>query len=91
MKKKIEMFFQFKVSSVQWPNRKQTMTTTTTTARAAHVQKRPPIAKWSGSDEPQSYYHEDDEDTGTLTVEEQRRIQWYCASAHIEWHNADED
>lgn len=69
---------------MQWPTRKQTMTPTTTTARA-------PIAKWSGSDEPQSYYHEDDEDTGTLTVEEQRRIQWYCASAHIEWHNADED
>jgi hypothetical protein len=72
-------------------NQTMTITTTTTTTRAAHVQKRPPIAKWSGSDEPQSYYHEDDEDTGTLTVEEQRRIQWYCASAHVEWHNADED
>ena len=89
------MFFSLKLSSMQWPNRKQTMTTITNTmtmtTRAAHVQKRPPIAKWSGSDEPQSYYHEDDEDTGTLTVEEQRRIQWYHANAHAEWHNADED
>ena len=83
---------------MQWPIRKQQTMTTMTTTRAANVQgtiqNRSPgwrICKWSGSDEPQSCYHDDDEDTGTLTVEEQRRIQWYRASARVEWHNADED
>jgi len=49
------------------------MTTTNMTATKA-AQK--PRWKWSGSDEPQSYYHREDTDTVTLTVDEQRRIQY---------------
>lgn len=46
------------------------MTTTNMTATKA------PRWKWSGSDEPQSYYRREDNDTVTLTVDEQRRIQY---------------
>jgi hypothetical protein len=64
---------------------------TTTVTRTIHVQKRSPIGKWSGSDEPQSYYWREDNDTITLTADERRRIQWYCVNAHAEWHNTDDD
>jgi hypothetical protein len=64
----------------------------TTTVNAL---KRQPIAKsiakWSGSDEPQSYYSREDDDTATLTVGEQRRIQCYYANAQRKWRNADEE
>ena len=46
------------------------MTATNMTATKA------PRRKWSGSDEPQSYYRREDNDTVTLTVDEQRRIQY---------------
>ena len=46
------------------------MTATNMTATQA------PRRKWSGSDEPQSYYSREDNDTVTLTVDEQRRIQY---------------
>jgi hypothetical protein len=48
--------------------------------------------RWSEDDiEPQSYYSREDEDTMTLTVGEQRRIQGYHANAQRNWRNADED
>lgn len=48
--------------------------------------------RWSEDDiEPQFYYCHDDEDTATLTVGEQRRIQGYHANAQRNWRNADED
>ena len=76
-----------------------TKTTTTTnempiaatTATTVNAQKRQPIAKWSGSDEPQSYYSREDTDTATLTVGEQRRIQCNYANAQRKWRNADEE
>jgi hypothetical protein len=49
------------------------------------------MCKWSGDEEPQSYYSREDEDTATLTVGEQRRIQGYHANAQRNWRNADED
>lgn len=76
-----------------------TLTTTTTTNKmptttTINAQKKQPnfISKWSGSDEPQSYYNrEDDDDTATLTVGEQRRIQCNHANAQRKWRNADEE
>jgi hypothetical protein len=77
-----------------------TLTTTTTTnkmpiaataATTVNTQKRQPIAKWSGSDEPQSYYSREDTDTATLTNSESRRIQCYYANAQRKWRNADEE
>ena len=66
------------------------MLTTTTTVNA---QKRQPkmIAKWSGSDEPQSYYEHEDTDTVTLTVSEVRRIQGYYANSQRKWRNDDDE
>jgi len=40
------------------------------------VQRPRPRWKWSGSDEPQSYYSREDNDTVTMTVDERRRIQY---------------
>jgi hypothetical protein len=57
----------------------------------ANAQKRQSISKWSGSDEPQSYYSHEDTDTATLTVGEQRRIQCNHANAQRKWRNADEE
>jgi len=74
-----------------------TETTTTTnempisTATTVNALKRPSIAKWSGSDEPQSYYSREDDDTATLTVGEQHRIQCNYANAQRKWRNADEE
>ena len=73
-----------------------TLTETTTTTNempttTVNALKRQPIAKWSGSDEPQSYYSREDDDTATLTVGEQRRIQCYYANAQRKWRNADEE
>ena len=75
-----------------------TLTETTTTTNEMHTttttvnaQKRQPIAKWSGSDEPQSYYSREDTDTATLTNSEQRRIQCNYANAQRKWRNADEE
>ena len=69
------------------------MPTTTVNAQNVNAQKKQPkmIAKWSGSDEPQSYYDHEDTDTATLTVGEQRRIQCNYANAQRKWRNADED
>jgi hypothetical protein len=47
--------------------------------------------RWSEDDIEPPYYHHDDEDTATLTVGEQRRIQGYYANAQRKWRNADED
>jgi len=48
--------------------------------------------RWSGDEEEsQSYYNREDDDTGTLTVGEQRRIQGYHANAQRKWRNSDED
>ena len=73
-----------------------TLTETTTTTNempttTVNALKRQSIAKWSGSDEPQSYYSREDDDTATLTVGEQRRIQCYYANAQRKWRNADEE
>ena len=77
-----------------------TLTETTTTTNempttTVNALKRQPIAKsiakWSGSDERQSYYSREDDDTATLTVGEQRRIQCYYANAQRKWRNADEE
>ncbi len=73
-----------------------TLTETTTTTNempttTVNALKRQPIAKWSGSDEPQSYYSREDDDTATLTVGEQRRIQCNYANAQRKWRNADEE
>ena len=74
------------------------MTTTTMTtmnsASTAAVQNKTktPLAgwMWSGREEPQSYYNHEDEDTMTLTVGEQRRIQLNHANAQRKWRNSDE-
>ena len=72
-----------------------TLTTTTTTnemlTTTVNAQKRQPIAKWSGSDEPQSYYDHEDTDTVTLTVSELRRIQSYYANSQRKWRNDDDE
>ena len=69
------------------------MPTTTVNAQNVNAQKKQPnfISKWSGSDEPQSYYSREDDDTATLTVGEQRRIQCNYANAQRKWRNADEE
>ena len=58
-----------------WPLQGQTATNMTTNVTATKVAQKPRW-KWSGSDEPQSYYRHEDNDTVTLTVDEQRRIQY---------------
>ena len=77
-----------------------TMTTTTTmnsATTAVHNKTkttRKPFTgcRWScDEEESQSYYNREDDDTGTLTVGEQRRIQGYHANARRNWRNADED
>ena len=71
--------------------------TTTMTTPSMTTKTNPTVAapkrmcKWSGDEEPQSYYSREDEDTATLTVGEQRRIQGYHANAQRNWRNADED
>ena len=75
-----------------------TLTTTTTTNKMpttavnANAQKKQPkmIAKWSGSDEPQSYYDHEDNDTATLTRHEANYIRWYNTYDQSNWRNADE-
>lgn len=75
-----------------------TLTTTTTTtnempistATTVNAKKRQPIAKWSGSDEPQSYYSHEDDDTMTLSRREVNYIRWYQSCDHSKWRNADE-
>ncbi len=66
------------------------LTTTTTTVNA---QKRQPkmIAKWSGSDEPQSYYDHEDTDTMTLSRHEVNYIRWYQSRDHSKWRNDDDE
>jgi hypothetical protein len=56
-----------------------------------NAQKRQPIAKWSGSDEPQSYYSHVDDDTATLNTHEVNYIRWYQSRDHSKWRNADEE
>ena len=71
------------------------MPTTAINASAnANAQKKQPkmIAKWSGSDEPQSCYdHEEDTDTATLTKHEANYIRWYHSIDHSKWRNADDE
>ena len=71
------------------------MSTTAINASAnANAQKKQPkmIAKWSGSDEPQSCYdHEEDTDTATLTRDEVNYIRWYHSIDHSNWRNADDE
>jgi hypothetical protein len=62
----------------------------TQTAKTISVGKNPSW-KWSGSDEPQSYYCREDNDTGMLTNDERAYIKWYHAHANKPWHNTDED
>ena len=64
------------------------MLTTTTTVNA---QKRQPIGKWSGSDEPQSYYEHEDTDTVTLSRHEVNYIRWYQSRDHSKWRNDDDE
>ena len=73
-----------------------TLTKTTTTTNEMHTTtvnalKRQPIAKWSGSDEPQSYYSHEDDDTATLSRREVNYIRWYQSRDHSKWRNADEE
>jgi len=71
-----------------------TLRTTTTTNKmpiTINAQKRQPICKWSGSDEPQSYYSREDDDTATLTRHQANYIRWYNAHDHSNWRNADDD
>lgn len=69
-----------------------TMTTSSMTTKTNPTVAAPKrMCKWSGDEEPQSYYSRDDEDTMTLTVGEQRRIQGYHANAQKKWRNTDED
>jgi hypothetical protein len=63
----------------------------TSTATTVNAQKRQPIGKWSGNDEPQSYYDHEDTDTVTLTVSELRRIQSYYANSQRKWRNDDDE
>lgn len=76
---------------------KKTTTTnkmpTTAFNASANAQKKQPkmIAKWSGSDEPQSYYDHEDTDTATLTREEVNYIRWYDSIDHSKWRNVDEE
>ena len=70
------------------------MPTTAVNASAnANDQKKQPkmIAKWSGSDEPQSYYDHEDDDTATLTRHEANYIRWYNTYDHSKWRNADDE
>ena len=77
------------------------MTTTVNTATAATAQKlttsavgskkTPPRWKWSGSDEPQSYYCHEDTDTMTLSSHELRYIRWYNTHGRKEWRDDDEE
>ena len=82
------------------PTMTTTMTTTmnasaaTTTAVQAKkmTQTQPPRPrwKWSGGEEPIEYRRDDDdEDTGTLTADEERYLQWYAAQARILLRNDD--
>ena len=69
-------------------------TTAINASASANAQKKQPkmIAKWSGSDEPQSYYdHEEDTDTATLTRDEANYIRWYHSIDHSKWRNVDEE
>jgi len=66
-------------------------TSAATDASTVNVQKRRPICKWSGSDEPQSYYNHEDTDTATLTKHERNYIKWYQSKDHSKWRNADHD
>ena len=50
-----------------------------------------PRWKWSGDDEPQSCYCDEDNDTMTLSRREVNYIRWYHAHANTTWHNTDED
>ena len=80
-----------------------TLTKTTTTNKMPttavnagandNAQKKQPkmIAKWSGSDEPQSYYDHEDTDTATLTRHEANYIRWYHSIDHSNWRNADDE
>jgi hypothetical protein len=63
----------------------------TTAATAVNAKKRQPISKWSGSDEPQSYYNHEDTDTMWHTADELRYIKWYQSRDHSKWRNADEE
>ncbi len=61
----------------------ETTTTTmnkmpTTSANALNAKKRQPIGKWSGSDEPQSYYSREDDDGVTL----RKDVKWYDVHNH---------
>jgi len=60
------------------------------TANTTTVAKKPRW-KWSGEDEPQSYYCHEDNDTVTMTKDEIAYIRWYHAQANKQWHNTDED
>ena len=69
-------------------------TTAINASASANAQKKQPkmIAKWSGSDEPQSCYdHEEDTDTVTLTRHEVNYIRWYHSIDHSNWRNVDEE
>ncbi len=62
----------------------------TTTFQSKSKKTQPPKRKWSGEDDEPDYSRwEDDNDTGTLTADEQRYIRWYHANAHREWRDAD--
>lgn len=79
------MLISHKISSF-----KTIRTDMTQTAKTISVAQKPRW-KWSGSDEPQSYYGQEDNDTVTMTKEEIAYIRWYHAQAKKTWHNTDED
>lgn len=78
---------------MQWPFTRTNDDEMTTNATMITKTKTKAVQKprWSEDDIEPPYYHHDDEDTATLTVGEQRRIQGYYANAQRKWRNADED
>ena len=68
-----------------------TPTTTTTTTNempttTVNAEKKQPRWKWSGSNEPQSYYSHEDDDTGVTF-----RKKWYDVHDHTNnWHEDNE-
>lgn len=78
---------------MQWPFTRTNDDEMTTNATMITKTKTKAVQKprWSEDDIEPPCYHHDDEDTATLTVGEQRRIQGYYANAQRKWRNADED
>jgi hypothetical protein len=68
-----------------------TMMTFAAAASAAQKNKKKTnsICKWSGEDDEYHWRGDNDEDTVTMTADEQRYINWYHTQAHIQWRDDD--